>query len=112
MKLYISIILTQYLYIPINLLILINTNKKTEVKIMAIKEPAHIIISKLNKEKLDIFKLLKKESYNSVISELIRFGEENDFRNKRINNLNKGLNNDNINAKIKIKQRAITASTG
>jgi len=80
---------------------------------MAIKEPSHIVISKLNKEKLDDFKLLEKESYNSVLNELIRFGEENEFKSIRIKNLNKILERDNnVNAKIKIKQRTITASTG
>ena len=69
-----------------------------------------IQVSELNKEKLDIFKLIEKESYNSVLNELIRFGEENNFKSVRIKNLTKKLEVNKL-GNNKIKQRAITAST-
>lgn len=77
---------------------------------MVVEEYALIQVSKLNKEKLDIFKLIEKESYNSVLNELIRFGEENEFKSVRIKNLTKKLEVNKL-GNNKIKQRAITAST-
>ena len=78
---------------------------------MTVEEFTHIYISRSNKAKLDNFKLIN-ESYNAVLDELIKFGEENNFKSKRIDNLTKNLRNDNsVNAKTKIKQGAITAST-
>ena len=43
---------------------------------MIIEEATHIIIIKSNKEKLDNYKLFKRESYNSVIDEPIVLGEK------------------------------------
>ena len=54
---------------------------------MVVEEYALIQVSKLNKEKLDGYKLFKRESYNSVIDELIELGEENGFKDVRIKNL-------------------------
>ena len=48
-----------------------------------------IQISISNKEKLDNFKLSKRESYNSILIELIEFGEENNFKDSRINKIKK-----------------------
>ena len=56
---------------------------------MVVDEYTFIQISRSNKAKLDDLKILKRESYNSVLIELIKFGKENDFRNKRIKNLTK-----------------------
>lgn len=75
-------------------------------KIMTVEEYTLIRISLLNKAKLDDFKLIK-ESYDSVLDELIEFGEENNFKSVRIKNLTKNLENEN-NAKTKIKQKTIS----
>lgn len=77
---------------------------------MVVEEYALIRISLSNKAKLDNFKLIK-ESYDSVLDELIRFGEENNFKSVRIKNLTKKFENEK-NAKTKIKQESITTSTG
>lgn len=77
---------------------------------MVVDEYTFIQISRSNKGKLDNLKILKRESYNSVLIELIKFGEENDFRNKRIKNLTKN-NEVNKLGNNKIKQESIRAST-
>lgn len=77
---------------------------------MVVEEYALIQVSKSNKTKLDNLKILKRESYNSVLDELIRFGEENDFRNKRIKNLTKELEVNKL-AKTKINKGAIRTVT-
>lgn len=46
-----------------------------------------IQISMSNKEKLNKFKLSERESYNSILNDLIKLGEENDLKNIRIKNL-------------------------
>ncbi|KKK58412.1 hypothetical protein LCGC14_3044700 [marine sediment metagenome] len=74
---------------------------------MTVEEYALIQISRSNKLILDSYKLAKRESYNIILDDLIEFGEENDFRNLRIKNLTKNLENKE-NAKIKAKQRAIS----
>ncbi|MFW9969331.1 MAG: hypothetical protein ACFFDF_03960 [Candidatus Odinarchaeota archaeon] len=68
---------------------------------MTVEESTHIIISKSNKEKLDDFKLNKRESYNSVMDELIELGEKNNFKNIRIENLTKNIEGDVIENKQK-----------
>ena len=73
---------------------------------MVVEEYTNIQVSKSNKKKLDGFKLLK-ESYNSVLDELIEFGEENNFKSIRIKNLTK-KSEIKENAKNKIKQKAIS----
>ena len=77
---------------------------------MVVEEYTLIQVSKSNKKKLDNFKLIN-ESYNSVLDELIEFGEENSFKETRIKNLTKKLKNEE-NANNKIKQGQIKASTG
>ena len=72
---------------------------------MAIEEYTLIQVSKSNKEKLDNLKILKRESYNSVLNELIELGEESNFKNIRIQNLTKNFKVKE-NGKIKIKQKA------
>ena len=76
---------------------------------MTVEEYALIQVSKSNKAKLDDFKLIK-ESYNLVLDELIRFGEENNFKNVRIENLTKKIEEEK-NASIKIKQEEIRTAT-
>ncbi len=77
---------------------------------MVVNEYTTIQISKSNRERLDNFKLSERESYNSLLNELIRFGEENEFKSNRIKNLTKKLEVSKL-GNNKIKQRAITAST-
>lgn len=80
---------------------------------MVVEEYALIQVSKSNKKRLDNLKLFERETYNLVIGELIGFGEEKDFKSIRIENLTKNLRNEkDVNAKTKIKQGTITASTG
>ncbi len=74
---------------------------------MPIEEYTLIRVSKSNKEKLDDYKLTKGESYNSVLDELIEFGEENNFKSIRIQNLSKNLEIKE-NGRNKIKQKAST----
>ncbi len=78
---------------------------------MVVEEYALIQVSKPNKEKLDNYKLFNRESYNSVLNELIKFGEENNFKNIRIKNLTKNLE-ENENGTNKVKQRAISTISG
>lgn len=77
---------------------------------MVVEEYTLIRVSLLNKAKLDDFKLIK-ESYDSVLDELIEFGEENDFKSVRIKNLTKNFE-DEKNAKTKIKRETISTITG
>ena len=77
---------------------------------MVVDEYTFIQISRSNKAKLDNLKILKRESYNSVLNELIEFGEENDFRNKRIKNLTKNTEVNKL-AKTKINKGAISTVT-
>ena len=71
---------------------------------MVVDEYTLIQVSLTNKAKLDDYKLAKGESYNNVLDELIEFGEENDFKSVRIENLTKKLDKKNE-RKIKVKQR-------
>lgn len=80
------------------------------ILIMVVEEYTLIRVSLLNKAKLDDFKLIK-ESYDSVLDELIEFGEENDFKSVRIKNLTKNFE-DEKNAKTKIKRETISTITG
>lgn len=77
---------------------------------MIVDEYALIRISRSNKAKLDFYKLAKRESYDAILDELIEFGEENNFRNLRIKNLTKNLE-EHENGKNKIKQRTINTTT-
>lgn len=76
---------------------------------MTVEEYTLIRVSLLNKAKLDNFKLIK-ESYDFVLDELIEFGEENNFKSVRIENLTKNLK-DEENAKTKIKQESVKTAT-
>lgn len=78
---------------------------------MVVEEYALIQVSKSNKEKLDNYKLLNRESYNSVLGDLIEFGDKNSFKDIRIKNLTKNLE-EHKNGKNKVKQRAISRITG
>jgi len=77
---------------------------------MTVDEYTHIQVSKLNKEKLNNLKIFERETINSILGELIRFGEENNFKSVRIKNLTKNLENEK-NARNKIEQRTIKAIT-
>ena len=76
---------------------------------MVVDEYTFIQISRSNKAKLDNFKLIK-ESYNFVLDDLIEFGEENDFKSKRIKNLTKKLEIEKL-GNNKIKSESVKAST-
>jgi len=71
---------------------------------MAVEDYTLIRVSMLNKEKLDNFKIIKDESYNSALGDLIKFGEKYDFKGRRIRNLTKKME-DKDDRKIKIKQK-------
>lgn len=66
---------------------------------MTIEDYTLIQVSKSNKDKLDSYKLIKKESYNDVLDELIELGEKNNFKNVRVKNLTKNLEEENENNK-------------
>lgn len=76
---------------------------------MTDEEYTHIYVSKSNKEKLEDLKIFERETINSILGELIKFGEENKFRNIRIKNLTKNLEENN--ASNKIKQESIGSVT-
>ena len=54
---------------------------------MISNENTTIQISKLNKNNLIEFKLFDGGTYNSILGELIKFGKENNFKSKRLQNL-------------------------
>lgn len=77
---------------------------------MVVNEYTHIQVSRLNKQKLDNLKIFERETINSVLGELINFGEENRFKKVRIEKFNKKMVEEN--GRNKIKQESIRASTG
>lgn len=74
---------------------------------MVVEGYALIQVSRSNKAKLDNLKLFERESYNLVLGELIRFGEENRFKKIRIEKFNKKMVEENG----KIEQESVRAST-
>ena len=76
---------------------------------MVVEEYALIQVSKSNKKKLDNLKLFERETYNFVLSELIRFGEENRFKKIRIEKFNKKMVQEN--GKNEINKGSIKSAT-